>query len=126
MRALLRQLGATAILPSAVETLFSVHHKMQLEFEVQVEESYSSGLDSTTPENFVTSLSIEKTVTLSIDETMKGPCYQIIQSPPPGAQWGSAPLPMGEEDIAINFILAWVPRSLFKRFDSRRQTHKHE
>lgn len=104
MRRMLVQIGAASVLPSAVERLAPVH-RLQLEHQArQGREDLPSAAGSPGPA-VPASLSVEKTVTLGVDEAMQQPCYRIV-SPTSVADAGYDNLPVHEEDLAINFILA--------------------
>lgn len=104
MRMMLAQIGGASVLPSAVENQVPVH---QLQLEHQVRQSGEELLvRSAAPTQAVTaSLSVDKRVTLGMDEVMQQPCYKIIPSPS-GGEMGSDKPPVDEDDLAINFILA--------------------
>lgn len=103
MRRILAKMGGAAVLPSAVESKVPVH-RMLLEQRVQAQGGEPlpecSGAAQAVSANF----SVEKTVTLAVDEAMQEVCYQIMPSPS-SAGTGAAQSP-AEEDVAINFILA--------------------
>lgn len=102
MRMMLAQLGAAAVLPSAVEMQVPVH-LMQLERLAQGAGGAVAveAVSQTATINF----DGDKKITLAVDEVIQQACYQIIPAQS-GAEAGAAQIPPNEEDAAINFILA--------------------
>lgn len=96
MRGVLARAGAACVLPSAVESCVPVH-RLQLERHARE----LGGSEQASCEG----LGADKTVSLVVDKVMEQACYQIV--PEVSGEVGPPQLPAGEEDVAINFILAY-------------------
>lgn len=103
IRAMLGKLEIFPALPSATDIKAPVHERLFWYQMGDLDKYWKLGQGGDN------GLSVEKTVTMIVDETMQYPCYQVLPSPPSSTEGYSSEASLDEEDFAINFILAYVP-----------------
>lgn len=107
IRAMLGKLERFPALPSLTEIQVTVHERLFWYQIGHLENTWQLGQGGTASPGQVNSLTVEKAVTMSMDDTMKQPCYRILPSSP-STEGQSLELSTDEEDFAINFILAYA------------------
>lgn len=109
IRAMLGKLENFPALPSATDIKAPVHERLFWYQMGDLDKYWKLGQGGTASLGQDNGLSVEKTVTMIVDETMQYPCYQVLPSPPSSTEGYSSEASLDEEDFAINFILAYVP-----------------
>lgn len=107
IKAMLAKLERFPALPSLTEIRGRVHEQLFWYQMGNMEKSWQLGQGDTASLGQGNDLTVEKTVTMTVDESMQHPCYQILPSPP-STEGQSSECLADEEDFAINFILACV------------------